>query len=416
MRKNIASFLLAVSVVVLNSCLKDKVTHTYTMFSPVYKTKAEVYANIKNNPSQQIQSPGKLFLYGNYIFLNEVDKGVHIIDNTNPASPVAKAFIEIPGNLDIAVKGNILYADLNTDLVVIDISNPLAVKFEKFIPFVFPYRNYTNGFMGDSTRVIVDWIKKDTTVDINSYRNLRGRSDMLMLSSSAQGAGPTRKSSGVPGMAGSMARFSIADDYMYCVNNFQLRSFSISNPLNPQQVATNNIPASIETIYPLRDKLFIGSTTGMFIYDITNPALPVKTGQFTHARACDPVIADGDYAYVTLHDGTQCMGFSNQLDVINISNLSAPVLTRTYPLTHPHGLSKDDNLLFLCDGRDGLKMYNATNPANLILQKHITGLETYDAIAWNNNLVVVAKDGLYQYDYSVPGTLVQRSKVAIINK
>jgi len=416
MRKNIALFLLAVSVVVLNSCLKDKVTHTYTMFSPVYKTKAEVYANIKNNPSQQIQSPGKLFLYGNYIFLNEIDKGVHIIDNTNPAAPVAKAFIEIPGNLDIAVKGNTLYADLYTDLVVVDISNPLAVKFEKFIPFVFPYRSYTNGFMGDSTRVVVGWNKKDTTVDINSYRNLRGRMDILMLSSSASGSAPTVKSSGAPGIAGSMAKFSIVNDYIYCVNNFQLRSFSISNTLNPQQVATSNIGSNIETVYPLRDKLFIGSATGMFIYDITNPALPVKTGQFSHARACDPVIADGDYAYVTLHDGTQCQGFSNQLDVINISNLSAPALTRTYPLTHPHGLSKDGNLLFLCDGRDGLKMYNATNPANLVLQKHITGLETYDAIAWNNNLVVVAKDGLYQYDYSVPGMLVQRSKISVISK
>ena len=237
-----------------------------------------------------------------------------------------------------------------------------------------------------------------------------------MLSSGAQSLGSPVKSSGAPCIAGSMARFSIVNDYMYCVNNYQLRSFSIANTLNPQQVATSNIGSSIETVYPLRDKLFIGSSTGMFIYDITNPASPVKTGQFSHARACDPVIADGDYAYVTLHDGTQCQGFSNQLDVINISNLSAPFLTRTYPLTHPHGLSKDDNLLFVCDGRDGLKMYNAANPSNLILQKHITGLETYDAIAWNNNLVVVAKDGLYQYDYSVAGMLVQKSKISVINK
>ena len=172
----------------------------------------------------------------------------------------------------------------------------------------------------------------------------------------------------------------------------------------------------IETIYPFKDKLFIGSNNGMFIYNITNPATPVLAGQFNHARACDPVIADGDYAYVTLHDGTQCSGFSNQLDVINISNLSVPSLTRTYSLTHPHGLSKDGNLLFVCDGRDGLKMYDASNPGNLILKKHITGLETYDAIAWNNNLWVVAKDGLYQYDYSNPPNLIQRSKISVNRK
>ena len=70
-------------------------------------------------------------MYGNYIFLNEVNKGVHIIDNSNPAKPSIKAFINIPGNVDIAVKGSTLYADLFADLVVVDISNPLDAAFKK---------------------------------------------------------------------------------------------------------------------------------------------------------------------------------------------------------------------------------------------------------------------------------------------
>jgi len=417
MRKIIAFFLFAVSVVILNSCLKDKVTHTYTMYIPVYKTKAEVYANLKTNAPQQIQSPGKLFLYGNYIFLNDIDKGIHIIDNSNPTLPIPKSFIAIPGNLDIAVKGNTLYADLGTDLVVIDITNPLAARFEKFIPFVFPYRNYGNGFIGDSTRIIVDWIRKDTTVDISSYSRLYKRGDMMLYSSAASVTGPTGKSAGAPGIAGSMARFSIVNDYMYCVNNSQLRSFNISNTLNPVQVAVNNIGSwTIETIYPFKDKLFIGTTNGMFMYNITNPAVPTAAGQFMHARACDPVIVDGDYAYVTLQNAGNCGGTVNVLDVINVSNLSAPLLTKSYPMSRPHGLSKDGNLLFICDGFDGLKMYDATNPAAIVLKKQISGLETYDAIAWNDNLIVVAKDGLYQYDYSTPGALVQRSKISVSPK
>ncbi len=82
-------------------------------------------------------------------------------------------------------------------------------------------------------------------------------------------------------------------------------------------------------------------------------------------------------------------------------------------MTHPHGLTKDNNLLFICDGRDGLKMYDATDPSAIVLKKRITGIETYDAIAWNNNLIVVAKDGLYQYDYSNPNDLIERSKLTI---
>ena len=151
----------------------------------------------------------------------------------------------------------------------------------------------------------------------------------------------------------------------------------------------------------------------MFIYDISNPSSPLRTGQFTHARSCDPVIADDNNAYITLRDGTSCQGFNNELDVVNVANLSAPSLLKTYPMTHPHGLSKDGNLLFICDGRDGLKMYDASNPSVLVLKKHITGLETYDAIAWNGNLIVVAKDGLYQYDYSSTNDLIQRSKLTV---
>jgi hypothetical protein len=49
---------------------------------------------------------GKLFIQGHYIFLNEVDKGIHVIDNSNPAQPRNVAFIDIPGNVDLAVKGN----------------------------------------------------------------------------------------------------------------------------------------------------------------------------------------------------------------------------------------------------------------------------------------------------------------------
>jgi hypothetical protein len=99
--------------------------------------------------------------------------------------------------------------------------------------------------------------------------------------------------------------------------------------------------------------------------------------------------------------------------VVNITNLSSPSLVRTYPMTHPHGLTKDNNLLFICDGRDGLKIYDATNPADIALKKHIAGLETYDAIAWNNNLVVVAKDGLYQYNYSNAENVTLRSKLTV---
>ncbi|MEJ7679189.1 MAG: hypothetical protein WKG06_15310 [Segetibacter sp.] len=115
----------------LQGCLKDTSTRTYTLYTPVYKTVDEVRANIKSDAPAPVKNPGKIFVLGNYIFLNEIDKGVHVIDNRNPAAPVNKYFIAIPGNLDLAVKGKILYADNYRDLVTLDISNPDHVQVKR---------------------------------------------------------------------------------------------------------------------------------------------------------------------------------------------------------------------------------------------------------------------------------------------
>ena len=415
----LAALLVTTFVFILQSCLKDKITETYsyTYYTPVYKARPEVYANIKSNAPKEVSSPGKIFLYGNYIFLNEVNKGVHIIDNSDPSLPVRKAFIDIPGNLDIAVKGNTLYADLYTDLITIDISDPLQTRLVKNIPSVFPERYYGNGYNPDSNHVLVDWIRRDTTITVRIEKSgWRGRYYFAsQLADVNSGGGNNGGSASTPpGISGSMARFVIVNNYLYAVNSHELGVFNISNTNNPQKVAASDVGWNIETIYPFQNKLFIGSMSGMFIYDISNPASPVQQGQFSHASACDPVISDGSYAYITLRDGTRCTGFNNELDVVNISNLMSPSLIKTYPMTHPFGLSKDNNILFVCDGTDGIKIYNASDPSNINLLKHVTGIETYDAIAWNKNLLVVAKDGLYQYDYTDIINLRLLSKIGIV--
>ncbi|MGZ5222211.1 MAG: LVIVD repeat-containing protein, partial [Chitinophagaceae bacterium] len=228
----------------------------------------------------------------------------------------------------------------------------------------------------------------------------------------SSGGGPSASASPY-GMGGSMARFAITNSRLYTVGNADLDVFDISQPENPVNTANKYIGTNIETVYPFRDKLFIGSMNGMYIYNISNPDQPTQEGLFTHARTCDPVIADQNYAFVTLRSGNTCQGFTNQLDILNISNLSSPTLIKTYQLNNPHGLSKDGNILFICDGKEGLKIYNAANVNQLELLQHITGIETFDVIAWNGIALVVAKDGLYQYDYSNPSSLRLRSKIAV---
>ncbi len=402
--------LLSLILLVFNGCLKDTVSKRYVYFRPVYSTKESVRANIKSAAPQGIVSPGKLFVKDNYIYLNEIDRGVHVIDYSNPANPKNVAFIAIPGNEDIAVQGDYLYADEYTDLVTLDISNPLSVKLANVAGGAFPDRYY----IANPDDIIVSWVKVDTTVKgtdnswwKRQYVNIDFANNPAYLASSAT-------SPGKAGTGGSMARFALLNDRLYTVSSSTLNVFTIANPANPafvQNVSVSNW--GIETIYPFKDNLFIGSSNGMYIYNTSNPDAPVQAGEFVHARSCDPVIADGDYAYVTLHSGSLCEGFENELEVLDVKNPANASLLKVYPFTNPQGLSKDGSNLFICDGMDGLKILNAADPLNIKPVVTINGFEAFDVIAVNNTAIVSAKDGLYLIDYTSPSNAHIAGKLLI---
>src|SRR6266542_5895165 len=152
---------------IFSTCIKDSGMRKTRIFTPVLKTSEEVRTAIKNDIAQDISHPGKIYVLGNYIFMNEIGRGVHIIDNKNPASPVNKAFINIPGNEDIAVKGNTLYADCFTDLMVIDISDPSNVLLKNYVPGLFSDRQYVFGYALSEYTIITDWNARDTILDIH---------------------------------------------------------------------------------------------------------------------------------------------------------------------------------------------------------------------------------------------------------
>ena len=405
----------------LNSCVKDtcKSTNTYTIYTPVYETLDSLKQNIKNGKPENLENPGKIVILGKYIFCNEIEKGIHIIDNENPASPRNIAFINIPGNMDLALKGNTLYADSYTDLVTIDISNPTNVILKEYTENVFPFLYYQYGMNYTAASKIASWSKKDTTVSQNCGGGpiLYYNSGAYVTNSLQNSSVPAASASTPVGTGGSMARFAIVNNYLYTVDDYNLNIFDITNNNDPTFSNKVSVDYHVETIYPFDNKLFIGSNNGMFIYNIeSTPGNPVKSGEFTHARACDPVIADGQFAFITLHSGTSCLGYNNQLDVVKLNNLVDASLVKIYNLTSPQGLSKDGNLLFICDGTDGLKIFDATDVSNLKQIKQFPNLETYDVIASNNIALVSAKDGLYQYDYSDTNNIHLISKIAISNQ
>ena len=137
---------------------------SYTYFKPIYTTAEDIRAAFEFMPPEEIHYPGKIYLLGNYLFVNEIGAGIHIIDNIDPANPQKVGFINIPGNHDMAAKGNILYADSYIDLLAIDISNLGDIKIVKRMEGVFNDHYYIlDNFNEQGAAVLVSYEEIDTT-------------------------------------------------------------------------------------------------------------------------------------------------------------------------------------------------------------------------------------------------------------
>lgn len=202
------------------------------------------------------------------------------------------------------------------------------------------------------------------------------------------------------GAGGSTARFTIAGNYLYVVDNVSLKSFDISNPDNPVYKDKTEVGLNIETIFPYQDKLFIGSSSSMYIYSLSDPAKPVRIGSATYTirMACDPVVAKDSVAYATLRATGPCGGGQSALVVYNIKNISSPIHVNTIPLAAPYGLGVKDSALYICENSTGLKIFNVRDAYNPVYKKQVTGETYFDVIPYGNILICQVAGGYALYD------------------
>jgi len=403
------------------SCKDSSVVYRkYTANVPQYMTYDEMRKPVKSTAGYAIQTAGKIYIQGNYLFVNEKYKGIHVFDNSNPKSPVNIAFLNIPGNVDLAVRGNYLYADNYVDLIVLDISNlnsPLEVaRIKNIFPYTIPETNeiYPISNIDQTLGVISGWQVQDITEEVQD-----NGSYPYYYYDKGIGAVMLNGSSGTPsqtvGIGGSMARFIINGDQFYGLNQTNMQVISITDPTNPVTGSKIEMSRMVETVFIDGTNLFIGTQTGMLIYDVSTPASPVYKSEYNHFQSCDPVVVQDNYAYVTLRAGNRCGNWQNVMEVIDLKNIMSPVLVKSYAMTEPYGLGIDNKTLFVCDGQAGLKIYNATDPLNIDLNiiKQYTNLKPLDVIPYSNVLIMIAEDGIYQYDYTDLQDIKQLSKIPI---
>lgn len=409
--------------IILSSC-EDSTYKEYKGNNPVYLSFDGLRTSVSLKQNIDLNNPGKIYFKDNYIFIVEELKGIHVFDNTDPSAPVKKVFVNLPGVIDMAISGNIMYADSYVDIVILDLQDVLNIhevgRMKDVIPYTVPAtgNDYPQGYIDQKQGVVVGWELK--TIRERIYNNPNqypiytfDKTNGVYFSSQLSGISGT----GV-GIGGSMARFGIKDNILYLVGTSTLKIIDITSKTNPVKLSDVYPGSNLETMFLTGNKMFLGTTTGMIIYDISVPSTPTSRIFFTHARSCDPVIVDDTLAYITLRTGTRCASNLNNLVVVNVKDITHPVEVISYAMTNPHGLGKSGSNLFVCDGSSGLKIFNATNPKQLFSNviKTYPGIDAYDVIPLPNNLVMIGDSGLYQYNYSNILNITLQSRIKAVQK
>lgn len=389
-------------IALLSSCEKKTEFAEYLVARPLIMTKADFITSVDILPPQPIEESGKIYTYQDMIFINDKYEGIHVIDNSNPASPQKVAYISLAGTVDISIKDDVLYADSIRDLVLFDISDISNIQEISRMENVLQ-DNVIWPFDAD----IIEWVEYDyenelivgweTTTEIRRVEQTRnfGGLDDIAIAENAD--------SGGTGQGGSLARFKIVGDHLYAVDQTSINLFDISDVSNPVEGQDVFVSFDIETIFNRGDHLFLGGQRGMYIYDITDPAFPAYVSEFQHGTACDPVVVDGDYAYVTLRGGNTCGAVESGLYIVDISTIENPTLAVQYPMDEPHGLGIKDEKLFICDGASGLKVFDKTDIMDLTTLDVFSDIVTFDVIPQEDRLLLVGDDVLTQFTYTESG-------------
>lgn len=407
MNSRFLSVLLVLSSILIFSCT-DEVTSTYSFrtMMPVYLEMKDVRAKaISVAPAQEIEEPGKIYIYKDYLFINEPNQGIHIYDNKNPANPINLSFIPIEGNVDLAINSDILYADNYVDLLAFDISNIRSIRLVKRVEDVF-----THLYQHSTGKVITF---KDTVITSEGprweYDNMwLVRPGMSLTANMAKAAQSY-------GSGGSMARFTLMEGHLFAVDQNTLRVFDVVNPAEPKFVKPIDLGWGIETIFPFQQKLFIGSNRGMHIYDASTPSAPTRMAVYEHVLSCDPVVVNEEHAFVTLRSGNFCVNGVNELHVIDIKDPYQPKLKKAYPMLNPHGLGLAEQFLYVAEGKHGLKSFNVKDILSIDKNQleFLPSMKSVDLIPGPKSLIVIGPDGVCQFDYSNPASLKKLSCIQV---
>ena len=404
--KKMSYLILGSLALLLFSCTKDtgSIEVTYFKAEAIYSDLEEVRATALNAPTSEIVNPGKIYIGKDFILIGEEGKGVHVIDNSNPSNPTATNFINIPGNREFFVEGDKLFAESIYDFVKIDISNLQNATLDARLKDAIASPTYN-----DAGEVLIKFNFTEVTekLDVGSteYNNATNYDYVYydyLQNVIPQSAVPS-SFAGTTGQSGTVNRVAVNGDNVYVINKSNLIVLEDDgnnlNMMSNERIGWGN---TLETVFVHEDALFLGTTSSMEIFDVSTPTQPRQLDSYEHTTSCDPVYPKGDVAYVTLRTGDErlCPGNINALVTINIENFENVFETSQTEMISPFGMTSKNDILYVGEGENGLKIFDISNPESPSLIKFETGIEAYDIITHptnNSQILIAGPEGLSQF-------------------
>lgn len=387
------------------SCVKTKgeISMTYEKATAVYGDLDSIRSLPLLIEKQELVKPRNFHIGSNYVLVSEANKGIHIYDNTDMQNPQRLSFIQLPFLRDFYVKDNYLYVANVYDLVKIDITNVYnptlvsraenvfweALENDKGQQLLgFKYETATDKYKINSAEA--KEIKKAGKLHIDFLKNV------IPISSI-----PTYFTGSNSNSKGTLNKIAVEYGHIYIIEENIMHV--VSNNSVFKEVSTVKIDDNSETIYGTNNRLYLGSMTSMRIYNANNASSPVEMSCVEHHESCDPVLPRADVAYYTLRstENEGCNGKGeNTLNIVDISNENKPVELESIEMDSPYGLCFANNYLFVGEGQNGLKIYDATNPKKLKHKFDIANLVAYDIMIHPNNpniIILSNSTGIEEY-------------------
>lgn len=423
-------------LVILQSCQKDKlevVPKTYNLYQPVFVDMDDYRQNAGTlETARPIRNPGGVLTYGDYLFISEVNAGIHIIQNAEPSNPRIIGFIALSGVDELSIRDNFLYAADYVDLAIFDLSNPEIPElvqrsqnlFTDFIDqtdkgilvdYELAEQQLTVAVNDPNYQKDIFWVESEQAYAVEQSLKPIDGSIASRDGKEALNIKPNPVSSG---LARVQSKFSISDNYLYFIKDeiLQIRTFSSGGV--PQANAQMDEFGQIQSVLAYDNYLVLSGDRGLFVLDNRVRSAPRLIENFRSYTTCSPTFFMGNFGYIGVRTGACGRYTSNRGIFVHNFSEPEPVLWQILAADNPYDIEIVGQQVLIADGANGILIHRTeSSTAEGVIMQADQFIEQdafqLTAIPGSSIVVVVGESGIHQYDFSQPETPQQLSVIPL---